>query len=270
MDSPQLDQRYVIEDSLQGRLVANRDARTFVPFLLPHLRAGMDVLDAGCGTGSIALDLAANLAPGRIVGIDFDARQIEVARRSASDRKLDNAEFVTASVYELPFPDASFDAGYSVEVLMYLREPARALAEMRRVLRVGGVAADDDRGTTLISPDRPELWLSERVFQRAVTHEGGNPRTSRHVRALMAEAGFARTQGVAHAPLTFGDHTSTRWWADLVADALGAGAMRDLAIAEGWASAAELDAASAAWREWPSHPNAFMSVLNCGALGWAS
>ena len=79
-----MDQRYVIEESVQQRYVGMRDAQTFVPFLLPHLKPGMDVLDAGCGAGSIALDLAPMIAPGRIVGIDADPQQIEVARKTAA------------------------------------------------------------------------------------------------------------------------------------------------------------------------------------------
>ena len=86
-----------------------RDARTFLPFLLPHLKPGLDVLDAGCGVGSIALDLAPTIAPGRIFGIDVDPEQIQVARSTAAQRGIDNAEFATGSVYELPFDDVSFD-----------------------------------------------------------------------------------------------------------------------------------------------------------------
>lgn len=272
MDSTGLDQHYFVEDSVQRHLVANRDANTFLPFLLPHLHAGMDVLDAGCGVGSIALDVAAKFAPRRIAGIDFDAGQIEDARRSAAERKLENAEFFTASVYELPFPDASFDIVYSVAVLMFLREPVRALAEMQRVLRPGGVAAvtDDDRGTVVISPDRPELWLAERLYQRAVEHEGGNPRCSRHIRRLMLEAGFARTQGVAHAPQVYGDTEGARWYAKLAVDAFGSASARERAVAAGWASGPELDAMIVAFREWADRPDSFASWLYCGALGWTS
>ena len=191
------DQRYVIEGSVQQRYVGMRDAQTFLPFLLPHLKPGLDVLDAGCGVGSIALDLAPTIAPGRIAGIDVDPEQIEVARTTAAQRGIDNAEFAAASVYELPFDDASFDAVYANAVLFYLSEPLRALVEFKRVLRPGGLAAvsDDDLGTVVISPDRPELELAPRLFECAVEHEGGNGRYSRHLRTLMLEAGFVPYRG---------------------------------------------------------------------------
>jgi SAM-dependent methyltransferase len=260
----------VIEDAVQRRYVAERDARRFLPFLLPHLRSGLDVLDVGCGVGSIALDLAPTIAPGRIVGVDADAGQLEAARTSAAERAIDNATFVTASVHELPFEEASFDVVYANAVLMYVRDQVRALAEMRRVLRPGGVAAvtDDDLGTVVISPDRPELRIAPRLFERAVAHEGGNARYSRHLRTLMLEAGFARTEGVAHAPEVYGDLASTRWFAEFAVGLFTAPSMAETIVREEWATRAELDAVISAVREWGELPDAFAAWLYCGALGW--
>jgi SAM-dependent methyltransferase len=267
-----VDQRYIIEETVQQRYVGSRDAQTFVPFLLPYLDSGMDVLDAGCGVGSIALDLAPRIAPGRIVGIDADAEQIEVARRSAVERKIENAEFHVASVYELPSEEASFDVAYSNAVLMYVRDRVRALAEIRRVLRTGGLAAvsDDDLGTVVISPERPELELAPRLFEAAVAHEGGNARYSRHLRSLMLEAGFTRTQGIALAPEVYGDAEGTRWFAEFAVGLFGAPDMTEVILNEGWATRAELDAMLAALREWADLPDAFAAWLYCGALGWKS
>jgi SAM-dependent methyltransferase len=262
----------VIEERVQHRYVANRDARRFLPFLLPYVRSGMSVLDVGCGIGSIALDLAPTVAPGRMVGIDADAGQIEVARRSAAERGTENAEFFTASVYELPFEASTFDVVYANAVLMYVRDQVRALVEMRRVLRPGGLAAvtDDDLGTVVISPDRPELELAPRLFERAIAHEGGNARYSRRLRTLMLEAGFERTQGVAHAPEVYGDLASTRWFAEFAVGLFAAPSMADVIIGEGWATRAELDAIIAALHDWGELPDAFASWLYCGALGWVS
>lgn len=257
---------------MQHRYVANRDAGRFLPFLLPYVRPGMDVLDVGCGIGSIALDLAPMLAPGRIVGIDADAGQIEVARGAAAERGIDNAEFVTSSVYELPVAGETFDVVYANAVLMYVRDQVEALREMQRVLRPDGLAAvvDDDFGTVVMSPDRPELELGPRLFELAVAHEGGNARYSRRLRTLMLEAGFARTKGVAHAPEVYGDLESTRWFAEFATGLFAAPAMTDVILDEGWATRAELDSLIAALREWGELPDAFASWLYCGALGWVT
>ena len=263
-------ERYVIEESVQQRYVGMRDARTFLPFLLPHLKPGLDVLDAGCGVGSIALDLAPTIAPGRIFGIDVDPEQIEVARTTAAQRGIDNAEFAAASVYELPFDDASFDIVYANAVLFYLREPLRALVEFKRVPPPGrprrGQRRRPRNGRDLA--DRPELELAPRLFERAVEHEGGNGRYSRHLRTLMLEAGFARTEGIAHAPEVYGDLERTRWFAEFAVDLFSAPDMAKVIVEEGWATRTELDAVLAALHEWGELPNAFAAWLYCGALGW--
>ena len=191
-----------------------------------------------------------------MVGIDADSGQIEAARTSAAEREVDNAEFVTASVYELPFEKATFDVVYANAVLMYVRDQVLALTEMRRVLRPDGLAAviDDDLGTVVISPDRPELELAPRLFERAVAHEGGNARYSRRLRTLMLEAGFARTQGVAHAPEVYGDLAATRWFAEFAVGLFAAPSMAEVIVGENWATRAELDATIAALREWGELP----------------
>jgi len=125
--------------------LAMRTASQAAAFLLPHLRAGMHVLDAGCGPGSISLGLAAAVAPGEVVGIDIQPSQVEQARALAAQRGVTNVRFEASNVYELPFPDGFFDAAFANSVLQHLREPVRTLAELRRVLRPGGIAGVCDR-----------------------------------------------------------------------------------------------------------------------------
>lgn len=263
-------ERYVIDPSVQPGYVGNRDARTFLPFLLPHLHKGMDILDTGCGVGAIALDLAATVKPRRIVGIDVDANQVDAARRSAEERDLDNAEFSVASAYDLPFPDASFDVVYANTVFLYLREPVEALNEMRRVLRSGGIVAvsDDDISTIVFSPDLPELQLGKELFMQAVAHEGGDTTYSRHLRGLMLDAGFARTEGFALTPETYGDDVSTRWIAEFAVGLFTAPTMAETAVEQGWATQDQIDVMAKAFREWGERPDAFMTWLYCAALGW--
>lgn len=93
------------EQRLALRTAANEGA-----FFLPFLRPGMRVLDVGCGPGSITLGLAERIAAGEIVGIDFQESQIAQAKALATSRGVENARFEVANVYQLPFPDESFDA----------------------------------------------------------------------------------------------------------------------------------------------------------------
>lgn len=91
---------------------------------------GKDVLECGCGTGLI-LDRIQRHAR-KAVGIDLSPGMLEHAR----DRGLDVRE---ASVTELPFEDATFDVTCSFKVLAHVPDIGRALAEMARVTRPGGV-----------------------------------------------------------------------------------------------------------------------------------
>jgi SAM-dependent methyltransferase len=263
------DQRYVIDASVQSGYVGNRDVATFLPFLVPDLRPGVDVLDAGCGVGAITLDVAARVAPGRVLGVDADAGQIALARAAATERGLKNVRFEVGSVYALPAADAEFDVAYANAVLFYVREPLRALAEMRRVLRPDGLAAvcEDDLESAVFSPGLPELSRSVYLFERLVAREGGDPHRSRHMRRMMREAGFARTSGIAHTPEVYGDEASTSFFADFATGILGAPETRALMVAEGWIDEAELDELLATVRSWADGPDAFATWLYCGAIG---
>jgi ubiquinone/menaquinone biosynthesis C-methylase UbiE len=106
-----------------------RTLAAYAPFLVPHLRRGLSVLDCGCGGGSITSDLAEHVAPGEVVGIDTGAQALDRARSLAHGRGLRNIRFEEADVYALPFPYASFDIVFSNSLTSHLQDPDRALAE---------------------------------------------------------------------------------------------------------------------------------------------
>src|SRR3954462_5282379 len=70
-----------------------RTAENSASYLLPALEPGMDVLDVGCGPGTLTVDLARRVAPGRVVGVDVSAAVIEDARAHAADAGVTNVSF---------------------------------------------------------------------------------------------------------------------------------------------------------------------------------
>ena len=93
--------------------------------------AGMTLLDACCGPGVIA---SAALARGaKVTGIDFSAGVVELARREVA-----GAEFHQGDVQALAFADDSFDAVVCGYGIIHVPDPARALAELYRVLKPSG------------------------------------------------------------------------------------------------------------------------------------
>jgi len=106
----------------------------FVPERIPLFQAtigrGKRVLDLGCRSGALSRHF---LDGNQVVGLDVD----RVALAKAAERGI---EPVVANVEEpLPFPDGSFDAVVAGELLEHLRFPDAVVAEVRRVLRPGGV-----------------------------------------------------------------------------------------------------------------------------------
>jgi SAM-dependent methyltransferase len=263
--------RYTMSDDYRQREIATRGAAESAGFFLPHLRPGMRLLDVGSGPGSITLDLAALVAPGEVVGVDVQEREVEAARALASERSIDNARFEVGDAYALPFPDASFDAVFSHATLLHLGDPARALREMRRVLRPGGVAgvADPDRRLTLQEPTTPLLELFQRLFIRISEYRGGSPFYAGTLRTLLLEAGFARTEASARPMNGHGAGTleATRRVAANHITYLR-GLIAPTALAEGWIDQAQLDAIEAELRAWGERPDAFSVLVFCQALGW--
>lgn len=261
---------YVIGQEMQEAYTGSRTAAEWVPFFLPHLRPGMALLDCGCGVGSLTLDLAERVAPGPVVGVDIDAGQLEVARAAAARRGVGNARFEVASIYDLPFPEASFDAVFAHTLLLHLRDPLHALRLLRRMLKPGGVAcvSDDDYGTLVFSPADPALERFWALLIRVSEHNGASPYYARHLRRLMLEAGFERAEGHAIAADHYGTPAETRRYGWQCEQLLGNPAVRAPILAEGWADEAELAQLRDATRAWGERPDAFSAWMYCAAVGW--
>ena len=105
---------------------------------LAALAPGARVLDVAAGPGTLTL-LAAPVA-GHVAALDFSAVMIARLRGEAGARGLHNVEAVVGDGQALPFPDASFDAAFSMFGLIFFPDRARGLRELRRVLRPGGRA----------------------------------------------------------------------------------------------------------------------------------
>jgi ubiquinone/menaquinone biosynthesis C-methylase UbiE len=255
-------------DVAVSKRIADRRVNEAAAFLLPHLKPGMSIVDAGCGPGSITLGLADAVRPGPVLGIDIEPAQVERATTSAAASGIDNVRFEAGSVYALPVPDASIDAVFAHAVLVHLDEPERALKEFRRVLRPGGVVAvrEFDSSSLFFEPSTPLLEaivsLCRRFFNRSLPDLRG-------LRALLLAAGFAETAV----------HASGRYWGsreEMPKVVIGfesifhSAAFRQTASEEGWADPEALEVLLAALRTWAQRPDAFCAQWTFAALGWAN
>jgi demethylmenaquinone methyltransferase/2-methoxy-6-polyprenyl-1,4-benzoquinol methylase len=104
-----------------------------------ELAPGQAALDACCGTGDLAFELAQRVGPqGSVIGSDFSERMLDLAREKAAARNAEGVRFEWGDALALPYDDASFDAvtvGFGVRNLADLEA---GIAELARVLRPGG------------------------------------------------------------------------------------------------------------------------------------
>jgi SAM-dependent methyltransferase len=97
-----------------------------------------DAIDVGCGTGLFWSTLPRPLDEVRLVLADISRSMIELAA-AAADQRVARVRAVEANVQNLPFEDSSFDVVIANHMLYHASDPECAVAEIRRVLRPGGL-----------------------------------------------------------------------------------------------------------------------------------
>ncbi|HXO82559.1 MAG TPA: class I SAM-dependent methyltransferase [Mycobacterium sp.] len=247
------------ESVLRGHRV--RTAENSAGYLLPHLRPGLSVLDVGCGPGTITVDLAARVAPGRVTAVEMTSDALDLARTEAQTRGQSNIDFVTSDVHALDLPDDTFDIVHAHQVLQHVADPVQALREMRRVCKPGGVVAarDADYAGFTWFPQLPPLdrWLA--LYSAAARANGGEPDAGRRLLSWAQHAGFddiTPTGGL----WCFATPETRDWWGGMWADRIVESALSRQLVESNMATTVELDEISSAWRDWAEAPDGWLAI----------
>jgi ubiquinone/menaquinone biosynthesis C-methylase UbiE len=270
-DNNQPEQEYVFSYDSDFTLSyhASRTAETHAFWFLPYLQPGMMLLDVGCASGSITNGLAKAVKPGQVTGIDISAKEIERARQRAIEDDAENVQFEAGDAYQLSFSDNSFDALFSHNVLEHIPEPSKALQEMRRVLKPGGIIGvrDIDFGGILTAPDKDGmLEHSNLVGRTRWLNRGAHPDIGRKLGRFLIEAGFVEVKMSASYQV-FNDPDSCRYWAKLAKSRFAEPEYVNQMKESRLAHAEELNAWSKAWQDWSKLPGAFHARSHCEAIG---
>jgi ubiquinone/menaquinone biosynthesis C-methylase UbiE len=120
-------------ERLMGRW-SRRLAKPFIDFV--GVAKGERVLDVGCGTGSLTFALPQAAEVGAVAAIDFSPVFVEEAQRRNTDPRI---TIMQGDACAIPFPGGQFDRALSLLVLHFVPAADKAVAEMRRVVRPGGM-----------------------------------------------------------------------------------------------------------------------------------
>ncbi|GAA0432464.1 hypothetical protein Aca07nite_19610 [Actinoplanes capillaceus] len=238
-----------------------RTAENSAAYLLPHLSSGISLLDVGCGPGTITAELAELVAPGRVTALEQTGEALGLARAEIARRGLANVDFAVGDVHALDFPDDSFDVVHAHQVLQHVADPVRALREMRRVTRPGGVVAarDSDYAAFTWFPLMPGLdeWLD--LYQRVARGNGGEPDAGRRLLSWARAAGFTDVTATASV-WCFADDEDRQWWGGMWEERVLKSEMAATALRTGAATEADLERISAGWRQWADDPDGWLII----------
>jgi ubiquinone/menaquinone biosynthesis C-methylase UbiE len=170
-------------------VLANEYERVVVPVYRPiakrliqhiDLRPGWRVLDAGTGTGLIALLAAPRVTKtGQVIGVDASDAMLKIARDKAAQFGFTHCEFQTGDLEALRFEDRTFDAVLS-QFALHHTDPDKSLRELARVLKPGGVLVVQE---WMESPSVPNRILNDLLQQYRVS----NPSEALHLARQHAE-----------------------------------------------------------------------------------
>ncbi len=247
-------------------LMAMRSAESHAGFFLPHLKTGMNVLDCGCGPGTVTLGFAELVAPGKVVGTDIEESQVALAGENASRRNLANVRFEVANLYELPFEAATFDAVFMSALLGNLREPTRGLREAYRVLKPGGVIGvkEFDHGGDIVYPLEPAMAKYDEFYRQLRRENGHDPEGGRKIGAFLHDAGF-RDVRMSASYESLSDPKILRGAAQVFIGLLTE-SWADAFQSRGWATTEDTKAMSDAWLRFAEFPGALFVSAWCEAV----
>ena len=230
-------------------------------YLLPYLRPGLRLLDFGCGLGTISSGLAKAVAPGEMHGIDMEASQIDLARSLAEVRGQDNATFHVGDVTDLPFADGYFDVAHCHNVLTHVPDTAAVLAEVKRVLKPGGILGCRELicASSFTYPEFGALRQSWEVFEDLVAADDGHPQIGKDLKTHFVAAGFTNVRVTASVTL-YSDPADVAHIHSLIKTWFLTPEIAEAAIKYGAMTAELRDAIGAAYDRWKDDPGAVCGV----------
>jgi ubiquinone/menaquinone biosynthesis C-methylase UbiE len=156
------------------------------------LKNKINILDVGCGTGAITLDIA-EYTNGRVTGIDIDKEKLKEAKKALKD--LPNVTVQEADATDMSFDDETFDLVVFNIVLMHIKDQQKAVNEMVRVTKIGGIVlatAEPDYMGVVQYPEDPTMPMVMDYLKEL----GADLEAGRKLKGLFSMAGLETEVGM--------------------------------------------------------------------------
>ncbi|CAM1501186.1 Fc.00g103480.m01.CDS01 [Cosmosporella sp. VM-42] len=248
-----------------------RTAENSAAYLLPQLQSRAEqnphlkLLDVGAGSGTITASLAKYMPEGELLATDISDEILGRAKAYAESKGVTNIKFQEANVYELPFPDATFDVTHAHQVLCHLDAPRDATKELVRVTKAGGIVAlrETDMRMWCFWPELPLLLQFHDISVKVLVANGGNDKGGRQLVSWAIKAGVAREDITAsYGTWCYSAPEDRQAWAGAMAERLRTGHMRGKSLELGIATEAEISQMADAWEEWAGTDDASLGIMN--------
>ncbi|GAI28229.1 unnamed protein product [marine sediment metagenome] len=132
------------------------------------IKQGMHILEIGCGSGAFTTFVARAIGrKGKVYALDIQSgmlKQLEDKLSKPENQDIKNIELIKSNAYDLPFDDNSFDLIYMVTVLPEIPDQNKALQQIKRVLKPGGILAVTE---FLPDPDYPLQSTTIKIVKKA-------------------------------------------------------------------------------------------------------
>lgn len=164
-----------------------------------EIKPGMKTIDVGCGTGNVSFMISPMVgAQGIVVGVDSNQFAINHCTEAARNQQIVNAKFIVNDATSLDFVSQTFDLAYSRFLFQHVKEANRALEEMVRVTKPGGIVMveDCDLFTWLVYPKNDSISKLWHWYESIQVQRGTDPEIGRKLYSMFLDEGLEPTVDV--------------------------------------------------------------------------
>lgn len=235
-----------------------RTVKNSAQYVVPFIAVDAQILDVGCGPGSLTNDFGSKCPQGSVIGVDISENVVQIATASAHRA---NVSFEIMDAYNLPFANNSFDVVHAHQVLQHVNDPVALITEMSRVVRPTGVIAVRDSRYSAFewSPKSSELdrWLTTYISIAKFCQ--GEPNAGSHLEKWAMDASLEIVNKTS-SKWIFATPEEVKWWGETWADRVLNSNFADHAQSLGLLTERELLSMHDGWITWSQSEPAYFII----------